>query len=212
MRSLKSNRRDWLVKSMAVRPRAVNDEEDSPRQEWQSDEALMQSFCQGSTQAFEILFERNRNSIHAFLARFVGGRNAEDLTQTTFLSVIRARGRFTKGVRFRPWLCTIAANAARDYLRRHRRERLTCGSESAGASESTREATSSDRGLEQAVQRAIHQLPERQRMAVTLHRFQDLSFAEIAEALDLSESAVKLRAHRGYEKLRVLLRTAWEEK
>jgi RNA polymerase sigma-70 factor (ECF subfamily) len=44
-----------------------------------------------------------------------------------------------------------------------------------------------------------------------MHRFQNLSFAEIAEALDLSESAVKVRAHRGYERLRALLRGLWEE-
>jgi RNA polymerase sigma-70 factor (ECF subfamily) len=44
-----------------------------------------------------------------------------------------------------------------------------------------------------------------------MHRFQNLSFAEIAEALDLSESAVKVRAHRGYERLRELLRSLWEE-
>jgi RNA polymerase sigma factor (sigma-70 family) len=61
------------------------------------------------------------------------------------------------------------------------------------------------------VQRAIHQLPERPRLAVILRRFQDLSSAEIAEALDLSESAIKVCAHRGDEKLRVLLRTAWEK-
>jgi hypothetical protein len=72
-------------------------------------------------------------------------------------------------------------------------------------------ATSSDPGLEQAVQRAIHQLPERPRLAVILRRFQDLSSAEIAEALDLSESAIKVCAHRGDEKLRVLPRTAWEK-
>jgi RNA polymerase sigma-70 factor (ECF subfamily) len=56
------------------------------------------------------------------------------------------------------------------------------------------------------------QLPENQRLAIVMHRFQNLSFAEIAEALDLSESAVKVRAHRGYERLRALLRGLWEER
>ncbi|HEX4802865.1 MAG TPA: sigma-70 region 4 domain-containing protein, partial [Myxococcaceae bacterium] len=71
-------------------------------------------------------------------------------------------------------------------------------------------APDADPGMERAVHRALEQLPESQRLAIVMHRFQNLSFAEIAQALELSESAVKVRAHRGYEKLRALLRDLWE--
>jgi hypothetical protein len=75
------------------------------------------SFCQGSTHGFQILFQRNRDWVHSFLSRLVGARNADDLTQLTFLSVIRAKGRFRNYARFRPWIYAIAINAARDYLK-----------------------------------------------------------------------------------------------
>lgn len=172
----------------------------------------MASFCQGDAQAFDALFGRYQRPVYAFLVRLVGSRTAEDLTQATFLSVVRARGRFRKDARFRPWLYAIATNAARDFLRRSKAERLTTQGNAPldTAAESTAEAF--DPGLHQAVHQALQQLPEGQRLAITLHRFQDLSFAEIAEALDLTESAVKVRAHRGYERLRELLRGVWEEK
>src|SRR5262249_6942226 len=177
-----------------------------------SDEALMVAFCHGDAKAFDALFDRYQRPIHAFLVRLVGSRSAEDLTQATFLSVVRARGRFRQDARFRPWLYAIAANAARDFLRRGKAERLTARGELSLDSAAESPAAAFDPGLHQAVHQALQQLPEGQRLAITLHRFQNLSFAEIAEALELTESAVKVRAHRGYEILRQLLRGIWEEK
>lgn len=65
--------------------------------------------------------------------------------------------------------------------------------------------------LQAAVHHALGQLPESYRFSVVLHRFEGMSFAEIAHILETSEEAVKVRAHRGYERLRVLLRGLWEE-
>jgi len=172
----------------------------------------MASFCQGDAQAFDALFARYQRPVYAFLVRLVGPRTAEDLTQATFLSVVRARGRFRKDARFRPWLYAIATNAARDFLRRSKAERLTAQGDAPADPAAEDSAAAFDPGLQQAVHQALQQLPEGQRLAITLHRFQNLSFAEIAEALDLTESAVKVRAHRGYERLRDLLRAVWEEK
>lgn len=174
-----------------------------------SDETLMASFCEGDVSAFESLFDRYRHPIHSFLTRMVGRPAAEDLSQATFLSVVRARGRFRKDARFRPWLYAIAANAARDYHRRSKGEQLTAQGELPNLASEPGDAES-DPGLEKAVRHALEQLPEGQRVAITLHRFQGLSFAEIAEVLDLTESAVKVRAHRGYLRLRDLLREIWE--
>jgi RNA polymerase sigma-70 factor (ECF subfamily) len=67
-----------------------------------------------------------------------------------------------------------------------------------------------DPGLDRQVRAALAALPEAQREAVVLHRFEGLSFAEIAEAAGVTESAVKVRAHRGYEALRAALRGVWE--
>src|SRR5215813_3180092 len=81
----------------------------------------MERFVQGDEGAFSELFKRHAPRLQAALRRIVGPA-AGDVLQTTFLSIVRARGRYQKGAPFRPWLYTVAINAARDYLRRNRRE------------------------------------------------------------------------------------------
>lgn len=170
----------------------------------------MARFCDGDLRAFEALFQRYGQVIRAYLAHLVGAVQADDLSQATFLSVVRARGRFDRKARFKPWLYAIATNAARDYLRRRREELTDAGELSEVADQGGREAR--DESLEKAVQNALAQLPENQRVAIVMHRFQNFSFAEVAQALDLSESAVKVRAHRGYKRLRELLRGLWDSR
>ncbi len=172
----------------------------------------MARFCQGEAAAFDALFQRFSRPVHGYLARLTGSAaSAEDLVQLTFLSLVRARGRFQPGARVKPWLYAIATNAARDFQRRTKRpEELT----EAGELPATVAADSPaprDVGLERTVQRALEALPEGQRIPIVMHRFEGMSFAEIAEALGLTESAVKVRAHRGYARLRELLSGLREE-
>ncbi|MFN7130523.1 MAG: RNA polymerase sigma factor [Myxococcales bacterium] len=119
--------------------------------------------------------------------------------------MVRARSRYLAGSRFSPWLYAIAVNAARDAGRRKSRSPETLTSD--GALPDTRATAPmvADPGLEKRVAAALEQLPAAQREAVVLHRFHGLSFAEIAEALGTTIGAAKVRAHRGYEKLRALL-------
>lgn len=170
----------------------------------------MQRFCDGEAAAFEALFARYGAALHGYLWRLLGDRAlVEDLTQATFLSLVRARGRFRPGSRLRPWLYAIATNAARDHLRRGH-ERLTATGE-LPADLASEQSAPRDAPLEAAVQRALAQLPESWRTVVVMHRFQELPFSEIAEALGTSEGAVKVRAHRGYARLRELLGPLWKE-
>ncbi len=170
----------------------------------ETDEALMERFCDGDARAFDALFQRYARPVHGFLSRLVKSpEHAEDLTQATFLSLVRARGRFQKGAPFRPWLYAIAANAAKDHLRRQRPEELTPEGEL--PQRAAEEPPASEAGMQKRVQTALEQLPQTQREAIVLHRFHGLSFGEIAQALGVTESAVKVRAHRGYERLRELL-------
>jgi RNA polymerase sigma factor (sigma-70 family) len=167
----------------------------------------MELFCEGDEKAFDALFARHAPAIRGYLARLVGNAAvADDLTQTTFLSLVRARGRFLKGARFKPWLYAIATNAARDSKRRRTDQLTATGDLPAGEGE---EMVVTDRGMEKQVHAALGQLPESQREAILQHRFHGLSFAEIANAEGVSESAVKVRAHRGYERLRELLKGLW---
>ncbi len=171
----------------------------------------MARFCQGESAAFDALFQRYSRPVHGYLTRVTGSPSAaEDLVQLTFLSVVRARGRFQEGARVKPWLYAIATNAARDWQRRKRPEDLTDEGE-LPTSVPTEDAGPRDAGLERAVQRALEQLPEGQRIPIVLHRFEGMGFAEIAESMGLTESAVKVRAHRGYARLRELLATLREE-
>lgn len=177
----------------------------------ESDETLMTRFRQGDTRAFESLFQRHARPVHGYLYRLTGSAAAaEDLVQQTFLSVVRSRGRFLDGARVKPWLYAIATNAARDWQRRRRPEDLTEAGE-LPASVPAEAPAPRDRGLERAVQQALAQLPEGQRIPIMLHRFEGMSFAEIAEAMGLTETAVKVRAHRGYARLRELLAALREE-
>ncbi len=167
----------------------------------------MAQFCSGDGRGFALLFDRHALPIKRFLVRLTGNPPlATDLTQSTFLSVMMARDRFVPGSRFKQWLYTIAMNAVRDHHRRTLREAVS----ETPAAEPAFEPALRDAGLERAVHRALSQLGEEQREAVVLHHFEGLSFREIATAVSASESAVKVRAHRGYARLRELLRDTWE--
>jgi RNA polymerase sigma-70 factor (ECF subfamily) len=153
-----------------------------------------------------MLHQRYAPAVLAYLTRMLrDSALAEDLLQTTFLSFVRARGRYEAGTNVRAWLYAIATNAARDALRRHRArlERLT---DTGAPPEATAETIDPrDPGAARAIEAALAQLPPDQREAVVLHKLQELSFEEIAEALEISVGAAKVRAHRGYQRLRALL-------
>ena len=167
----------------------------------------MGRFCNGDEAAFTALHARHAPRVHRYLRRLTGNTvTAQELVQNTFVSLVISRGRYKAGAPVRPWLYAIATNAARDHFRRRGKEVLAAEP----ASSETVEPVLRDQGLEKAVQKALAELPEAQRVAIVLHRFEGLSFAEIAEAVGASESAVKVRAHRGYEKLRESLRGVWE--
>jgi RNA polymerase sigma-70 factor (ECF subfamily) len=169
----------------------------------------MTAFSRGDEAAFEQLFERHSAAVHALLTRLTRSSTAAaDLTQETFVSVVRGRGRFVDGSRFRPWLYTIAVNAFRDHDRRSRREvPLPEGDWAEGEVEPTR----SDPGLDRQVREALASLPAAQREAIELHHFQELGYREVGDQVGLSETAVKVRAHRGHVRLRHRLRALWRE-
>lgn len=172
-----------------------------------TDEQLMERFCAGESSACEQLFSRHGRRVDALMKSMVRDEAlAEDLVQTTFLSVVRSKDRYTPGHPVLPWIFTIATNAARDVLRRKglKIEELSDTGElprdiAGGASAET------DPGLRKAVEQALSKLPQSHREVVVLHKVQGLSFVEIADALGITSAAARIRAHRGYERLRELL-------
>jgi RNA polymerase sigma-70 factor (ECF subfamily) len=180
----------------------------------ESEEAWMEAYVGGDAGAFERLFRALAPSLRAFFLRSAGGAAADDLTQTTFLKIHGARGRWRPGERLRPWVFTIAARVRVDWLRRQGRAAEEPADEEAlldppergdpGAGVLARERAG-------RVRQALDALPEPQRVVVQLHRFEGLSFAEIGKALGITEGAAKLRAFRAYQELRRRLADLVEE-
>lgn len=168
----------------------------------------MERFVKGDARAFDALFSRHAGNLRRYLQRMSGSAAiADDLTQTTFVSMVKGRGRFQQGAKVKPWVYAIASNAARDWRRRTKFEAVAPDGELPEVE--AEPAAERDPGLEKAVKQALAQLPEAQREAIVLHRYEGLSFAEIAAGAGVTESAVKVRAHRGYERLRELLKGVW---
>jgi RNA polymerase sigma-70 factor (ECF subfamily) len=166
--------------------------------------------ARGDEGAFQRLFARLAPSVHGYFRRAVGSAAAaDDLLQTTFLKLHRARLRWRAGEPVRPWLFGIAARVRADHLRRQASKGFMVADPDAGPEEEDQAEGPEDAaaGGERAarVRAALAALPETQRTVVELHRYHGLSFAEIAAALHTTEGAVKLRAFRAYEGLRAAL-------
>lgn len=170
------------------------------------DVRLMLKVRDDNAAAFEQLVLRYQNRLMTILEHLVGRRElAEDLAQEVFLRVYRARKRYVPGAKFSTWLFTIANNVAANALRSlaRRREVHLPAHESgpmgirpmehiAQAGSGAIPARQADKAeLRDVVQVAINSLGDRQRMAILLSRFESLSYAEIAEIMELSPQAIK---------------------
>jgi len=169
----------------------------------------MEAYVSGDEGAFRRLFGRLAPALHAFFLRSVGERaEAEDLMQTTLLRVHGARDRWRRGERLRPWVFTIAARVRVDWLRRRGRlaeEPIEEEALARPADGLDGEAGGIARERAERVKAALDRLPETARVIVHLHRYEELSFAEIGRSLGMTEGAAKLRAFRAYEQLRAQL-------
>jgi RNA polymerase sigma-70 factor, ECF subfamily len=164
----------------------------------------------GRPDAVDQLVDLYAPRLYGLLYRMTGSpADAEDLLQETCIKMLRALGNYKEDGRFEPWLFSIAANLARDWLRRQGRSMVA---PAAGSAEESQAAAVSgepdvDHRLIQAeqadqLQRALAGLSEAEREVVTLRFFSDLSFKEIAEALKIPLGTALARAHRGLKHLR----------
>lgn len=168
------------------------------------EEELMGRYLAGDRAAFAVLFGLLAPRLHGFFLRSFGARDvADDLLQTTFLKLHRARETFRPGAKVRPWVFGIAARVRADELRRRYRLPKTTTDE---ALDDLRFSVPPPRPeaseVAARVQEAIAALPEGQRVVVLLHRFEGMTFGEIGEALGAAEGAVRIRAFRAYATLR----------
>jgi len=186
-----------------------------------SDVQLMLDVKAGDQQSFELLLQRYRTPLVNFLYRMVRSREqAEDLAQEVFLRVYRAREDYEPSAKFTTWLFRIATNLALNSLRDHRYQKLEISmdapivADAEGGDERMMEVADEHPDIEQhlveearkkMIRHAIEKLPEKQRAAVLLHKYQELDYSEISKILRCSESALKSLLFRAYETLRVEL-------
>ena len=186
-----------------------------------TDVQLMLDVKSGDEASFELLLHRYRTPLVNFLYRMVRNREqAEDLAQEVFIRVYRARADYVPSAKFTTWFFRIATNLALNSLRDNRYQKLE---DSIDAPARIDSEDGDDRPLDVAeqhpnieqhlvedarvkmIRHAIDKLPEKQRAAVLLHKYEELDYAEIAKILSCSESALKSLLFRAYEALRVEL-------
>jgi RNA polymerase sigma-70 factor (ECF subfamily) len=169
------------------------------------DVRLMLEVRDDSAAAFDELMLRYQNRLVTVLEHLVGRRDqAEDLAQEVFLRVYRARKRYVAGAKFSTWLYTIANHVAANSLRsRSRRPEVNLSSRpsesgansldkmavAASGAMPTRQMDKAE--LRDVVREALSGLSERQRMAVLLNKFEEMSYADIATTMEMSPQAVK---------------------
>jgi RNA polymerase sigma-70 factor, ECF subfamily len=185
-----------------------------------SDAEVMLAVAQGDEAGYTYLVGKYHRQIIHFLYRMVRNEAvAEELAQEVFLRVYRSRESYRAEAKFSTWLYRIATNLAVNYSRDTKGERsaqtleLDKPDEESG---SMPEVADSNPNVEQrmlreermaAIRAEVEALPERQRMAVLMHKYQEMDYREIGEVLKLSESATKSLLFRAYQTLRERLKS-----
>ena len=179
------------------------------------DTELMIRVKEGDGASFGVLLDKHRSPVVHFLYRMVQNHAvAEELAQEVFLRVYRSRGTYQPTARFTTWLFRIATHLALNALRDGKNERLQERLDDDSGDMPVRQVSDLRPSVEQSlvyqakldeVRRAIAALPEKQRAAVLMHKYEEMEYAQIARVLNCSESAVKSLLFRAYETLRARL-------
>lgn len=173
------------------------------------DAELMRRVQAGDENAFAALMERWERPVKAVIARLVmNASEAEELAQETFVRLWTYRARFAADKPLKPWLLGIAINLARNRLRWWKRRPVVSFEAWTELPEPTRDPSA---GMEtderlQAVRDAVTRLPTALREALILFEYENMSHAEIADAVGATAKAVELRIARAREQLRSALR------
>jgi RNA polymerase sigma-70 factor (ECF subfamily) len=172
---------------------------------------LMKLVSAGETAAFEELVERHQRLVTGTVARMLGSNSdVEDIAQQVFVRVWKSAQRYVPRAKFTTWLLKITRNLVFNELRRRSRQpqapfRVESADEERPIADEHARAPDAlllEQELQRAVEAAIAQLPEAQRMAVVLRRYHELSYEQIAEVLDHSVPAVKSLLFRARTELR----------
>ncbi len=171
-----------------------------------TDDKLMEQISSGQEAAFRLLVQRWESPLFGFLWRMTGSEDdAKDLCQDTFVTVYSRSSEYKQEGKFKSWLFRIAGNSARSFLRRRKiigwvsfdfaKHDRPAGTDLPDAEVSRDEQV-------KLLQTAVDKLPPRQKQALVLKRYQQLSQKEVAEVMQISESAVESLLVRALTQLR----------
>jgi len=179
------------------------------------DAELMLRVRQGDQASFGLLLEKHRVPVVHFLYRMVRNKAvAEELAQEVFLRVYRSRDHYEPTAKFTTWLFRIATHLGLNCIRDGRNERFHNRLDNEASDGVCQQVPDRGQTVEQElvyrvklreVRQAIESLPQKQRAAVMMHKYEELEYAQIADVLRCSESAVKSLLFRAYESLRTRL-------
>jgi RNA polymerase sigma-70 factor, ECF subfamily len=183
------------------------------------DAAIMLELSSGNMAGFDFLIQKYRKPIIHFMYRMVHNQAvAEELAQEVFLRVYRSRETYRAEARFSTWLYRIATNLGVNYARDNRHERMASTvylDEPDAETGTTPDVADSTPDVEakllrqermNAIREHVMSLPERQRMAVLMHKYEGMDYRQIGDVLKLSESATKSLLFRAYQTLREKLK------
>lgn len=173
----------------------------APRDDRDADAELMIRFQRGDEEAFAALVRRFQGRVVSLAYRYLGSAaDAEDLAQEVFLRVHRAKEAYEPSAKFSTWIYRITANASLNHLRGRKARRkvsaaLPAGEDGEAEFEDERAEAPDERmekdELARVLRRIVDDLPERQRLAIVLNKYEGLSYEDVAAAMDLSVMAVK---------------------
>lgn len=179
------------------------------------DAELMLRVKEGDGASFGVLLNKHRASVVRFLYRMVQNHAvAEELAQEVFLRMYRSRGTYEPTAKFTTWLFRIATHLALNSLRDGKNEKAQERLDDDSGDLPVRQVSDSRPTIEarmvyearlDEVRRAIAALPEKQRAAVLMHKYEEMEYSQIAKVLNCSESAIKSLLFRAYETLRARL-------
>jgi RNA polymerase sigma-70 factor, ECF subfamily len=183
------------------------------------DAAIMLELRSGNMAGFDFLIQKYRKPIIHFMYRMVHNQAvAEELAQEVFLRVYRSRETYRAEARFSTWLYRIATNLGVNYARDNRQERMASTvylDETDAETGTTPDVADTTPDVEakmlrqerlNAIREHVMSLPERQRMAVLMHKYESMDYRQIGDVLKLSESATKSLLFRAYQTLRERLK------
>jgi RNA polymerase sigma-70 factor (ECF subfamily) len=169
---------------------------------------IVERVLQGEREAFAALVDTYKGAIFSLAFRMTAShRDADDLSQETFIRAYRNLRQFDPRKRFFTWIYTIGLNLIRNHLKKHGREMTRDTAARSSSDAGIGQGAQAERDMMQAqeirrLEIGLQKLPADLREAVVLRFYQDLSFEEIATISDASLSAVKMRVYRGLDLLK----------